>query len=371
MKKILINISIIILLLTSCSTKSEPETELNKETNLIEILDEQYQNENMQIGKIEMTAFDDVVDFNGILTTKSIGNAKISLPIPGIISKIYAQAGSNISAGSTIFTIKGNEVIDIQQAFAESSANFLKYKSDYERVKELYSDKIGSKKELISAEALFRSENARYNALKLKLVNIGINPNNIEGGDFLDHYNVKSPISGHITEISASLGQYMAAGDVLASVINNNSTLLKISIFEKDISKVKINQTVQFYSEKNPDETNFAKIISVGKSKNEDTQTIDCFAEIANSSDVNFPNNSFVNGQVIIKENQYFSLPETAFINDGTNDFIFKIVKKEKGKIIAEKVQVKLGQTYKRRKQILSEVDVKSNYLINGVYNIH
>ncbi len=370
MKKHLIIIALISLALVACG-KNEAETP-SAETNskFIEISNEQFENEKMSVGKIEEADFPEVIDFNGVISTKSGAAATVSLQTPGIISKIHVQPGSKVNSGTALFTISGNELIDLQRDYAESIANHFKLKKELDKTKELQSENIGTKKELYSAESAFKAETARLNALKLKLKNIGINPDKISNGEFVNSYTIKSPITGYITDIKASIGQFANAGDVLASILNDQDIILKLSIFEQDINKVRLGQEVLFALGGDSANSQTAKITAIGKQKNEDNKSIDCYAEINNFRNINAVVNSFVQGKIILSAKKQKSLPESAFINSAEGEYILKIVKKDKNQISVEKILVKTGSIVNGRKQILNEVE-NAEYLINGIYNIH
>src|SRR3989339_1130726 len=165
MKKIIIKAFVFSVIILSC--KSNPQQTNNSDSGLIEITKLQFESEKMVIGELVFSPFADVIYFTGTITPSVNGQAQISLPLPGIIDKIYSNPGQIISKGSAMFEVSGNEFINQQKDFAESSAIVSRLKSDYLRAKDLFDENIATQKEFTYAESSYYAENAKYKALKI------------------------------------------------------------------------------------------------------------------------------------------------------------------------------------------------------------
>ena len=162
----------------SCTNKTTDEADTD--SNLIQITKAQFATEKMAFGEPVLSPFSDLVHFTGSVIPKVNGKAQISLPVSGIISKIYGKPGMTTTKGSLLLEVSGNELIDLQQRFAESAALLKRLKSEYERAQELNDENIGTKKEYILAESAYIGEKAKSNALKMKLEQIGLDVNRIK-----------------------------------------------------------------------------------------------------------------------------------------------------------------------------------------------
>jgi len=351
------------------SCKSKPEQTDDNDLGLIEITKAQFESEKMEIGEPLLYPFTDMVYFTGTIIPAANGQAQISLPIPGIIDKIHAKPGQNISKGSAMFEVSGSGFVDQQKDFAESSAIVSRLKSDYLRAKELFSENIATQKEFTYAESNYYAENAKYKALKIKLENMGLDVSKIEIGEFYPSYTIKSPINGFVSSIDATIGQYVEPQQNIAEIIDDKSFQLRLSVFEKNINKIKTGQTVEFYLNGNKSKKYKATINAVGKNILPETKSIECYAIIANPNNINIVNNQFVEGEVYTAVDSVLSVPEAAIINS-ENDAYLLIYEKEINSIYYfKRIKVNTGRKANNYVELTEQLPSKK-LLINGVYNI-
>lgn len=365
------NFAIILLIfsvtLFSCKTKTTEVAE--PESGLIEITKEQFESEKMEFGEPTLSPFAELVHFTGTVVPSVNGRAQISLPAQGLITRIYCKPGQLISKGTLLFEVSGNEFIDMQKDFAESAATLSRLKIDFERQKELMDENIGAKKDFIIAESLYNVEKAKFNALKIKLEILGLNSKQIEEGKFYTSYSVKAPIKGFVTNINTNIGQYVEPQQTIAEIIDSESFQIKLSVFEKDISKVKEGQDVDFYLTGNKMEKYSAKINLVGKSINSDTKSIDCFAEIKNSGINTLVSNQFIEGEVIVDSDSVLAVPESAVLKSENETYVL-VFEKETGELYSfRKLKASTGRTNNGFVE-LTEIPELNKILIKGAYNI-
>lgn len=354
-------------ILLSCNNKTEePET---KDSGLIEITKEQFESEKMKMGEPMLHPFLDLVHVTGNIMPDVNGLAQISLPVAGLIGKITCKPGQNVAKGTVLFEISGHELIDMQKDFAESSAVLKRLQSEFDRVKELHSEKIGTQKELSLAESAFYAENARYSALKTKLENMGLDVSLIEKGTFFSSYFIKSPINGYVSSIDATNGQYVEPQNKIAEIVDTRSYQIKFSVFERDINKVNIGQTVNYYL--NGDKSKFyhAEISSVGKIVRNETKSIDCYAAIENSNNMNLAINQYIEGEVIISVDSVLSVPQTAIIKSGDDRYVLVFENESDAQYSFRKVKVAPGRTRTDFVELTGQLP-SNKILIDGMYNL-
>ena len=228
MKKQLILLSIFTLFfLLSCNNKTSEDNET--ENNFIEITKEQFLSEKMAIGTPKKIAIEERISFTGKVVPKlNGGSVIINAPVEGIVMDIHVQPGQDIRLNETLFEIGGSAVIDLQQEFASSSAKIKQLQANFNRAKELYKENINTENDFMLAESLYKSELANYNALKLKLQNIGLNTSNIENGNYAATYRIKAPINGQISQITCVKGQFISAEHQIAEVRLPGSAVLRV-----------------------------------------------------------------------------------------------------------------------------------------------
>lgn len=359
----------ILLSLLPNACKTGPESIEENKTSLIEITKEQFESEGMALGEPTMQLFAEKVSFTGAIVSSINGHAQVSMAIPGVVSSILCQQGQWVKKNEALFKITGNEFFNLQKDFAESAVMLKKLKTEFDRVKELTADNISTKKEYNQAESAYKYEKASYDALRLKLESIGIDCNSIEEGTFFSNYTVFAPIEGYVTEINATIGQFIEPQTVIVQIINNHVYRLKILVYEKDINKILKGQKVEFYTIDNQNLVHEAVIASVGTSLNE-SKSVECYARILNESTSAFVNNQFITGNIILASKPALAIPETAIISVDSKHFILSLVTESDLGFSFKKTKVITGNTSNNYVEIIEPKEL-NNLIIQGVYNIH
>lgn len=314
----------------SCTGK-KTEPVQSTPNGITEINAEQFKSSNMKLGSPGMEIFREAVKCKGTISAPANAMSKVSPSIAGKVNSIYFKLGDHVSAGQTIASISGNEFMELQQRFAEAAAAFSKSKVDYERAKSLWAEKIGAEKDFLDAQTTYRSAYASYQSLRSRITALGLKASSIENGHMYTSYPVVAPICGHLTKINAVIGQYIDVNSDIAEIVNVKSLQLKLSVYESDVRKIKIGQTIIFGSSSSPNNTLSARLVTFGKTVNPDTKTIDCIAMIDKGSGAPMVNNSYVEASIIVSQHQAMALPVTAVQKLGSEYFVY-VVEKRNGK---------------------------------------
>ncbi|NOX48592.1 MAG: efflux RND transporter periplasmic adaptor subunit, partial [Chlorobi bacterium] len=329
----------------NASESSVPEEAVH--ANLINITQEQFIVNNMQLGKPEMQSFENTVECNGYITPPPNGMANISTQIGGIIKRIDLAPGDHVKKGDILCELTSNDFISLQNEFAETAVKLNQLKADYNRIKTLYDKQIESEKTYLAIESNYKASQAMYIALKMQLQLMDLDIDRIEKNEFYLTYNKRSPISGQISEIYVNLGQYIQPQQKLMEVVNSSSLQLNISVFEEDIKYLKPGQAIRFYSINNSDSVYMATLKNIGKSIHLKTKTIHCLADINNIEQGGFVNNSFIRAEIITDEEKAMALPNDAIIKSGNNFYVLELVNSENNTYAFEKTKVKIGRKSK------------------------
>jgi cobalt-zinc-cadmium efflux system membrane fusion protein len=367
MKTNLIIVFVLSVVLLSC--KNETGQTIDNDSGFIEISKAQFESEKMVIGEPVLYPFTDEVYFTGNIIPSVDGQAQISLALPGIIDKIYCNPGQIISKGSVMFEVSGNEFIDMQNDFAESSAIVSRLESDYLRTKELYKENISTQKDFTYAESNFYAENAKHKALKIKLESMGLDVSKIEMGTFYASYSIKSPINGFVSSINATIGQYVEPQQKIAEIIDDKSFQLRLSVFEKNINNIKTGQTIAFYLNGNKSMKYKATINAVGKTIMPESRSIECFAVIDKLKNINMVSNQFVEGSVYTAVDSVLSVPETAIIYSENDAYLLMYEKEVNSNYYFKKIKVNIGRKVNNYIELTEQLP-SSKILVNGIYNI-
>jgi|LGVF01.1.fsa_nt_gb cobalt-zinc-cadmium efflux system membrane fusion protein len=370
-KYLFLSYTFLVLLNLSCSNETSIENgEVKKvESSFIEISESQFKAENMELGDVQTMNFRKEVACNGYITASRNGIASVNSHITGIVETIDFSIGDYVKKGQVLLSLSSNDFISLQEEFTITASRLKVTKSNYERSKKLFNDKVSSEKEFNEVESEYRSMMARYNSLKKRLEILKLNVGRIERGSLYHSLPIFSPINGYITSRNVVLGQYIDSKERLMEIVNNKKLQLKLSVFEKDVNEIMVGQKVDFSLVDKFDETYFAKISTVGKAIDEQSKTIQCIAKIDGLDNHDFVNKSFVNAKIVVDNSEVKALSDQAIINLGKDKYVLMLDKIEGGIYFFKKVKVSLGSTSRGFVEVTSDIELK-NVLVKGVYNI-
>lgn len=363
--KHILYLAIAILIMYACGNKKEVT---EQESGLIEITNQQFETDSMQLGEIETRLFENIVKCNGTIVPLPNGMAKLNAPVNGIIKSINCTNGESVNNNQPLIEIAGNEIIEIQKEFAEAAANYKRLKSEYERVKSLYNEKVTAEKEFILAETEFKVAMAKYSGLKLKIESIGLSTSKIENGEFYSSYQLKSPIKGYISNFNASIGSYIDSQVELLEVINPDMLQVKLSVFANDVANLRKGQTVRFKSN-NTANYQLATISSIGVAIDNETKSIDCYATITGKRAINPIAYEFVESEIVTGIDTVKALPSDAIIKSESGYAILAIEKQHDKGYSLKKLDIIIGNQHNGYTQVLTDIG-KNKVLTKGLYNI-
>ena len=346
------NSYIIILLLvasvfvtSSCTTskKEEATTQNTVEiNNLIEISKAQFSNSKMELGTISNEPFSEGIITNGFIDVPPASRAKVSAIMAGFIKTTPLLIGDKVKKGQLLLTIENPDFIEIQQNYLEVFEKLKYLKTEYERQKILFEEKITSQKNFLKAESDYKSAVAQVNSLEQKLKLMNVNVSNVKNGKFTSIIPIYAPISGSITQVNASVGKFMNASDVILEVINSEHKHLELVVFEKDVLKVKEGQLIKFQIPENSERIFNAEVHLIGKSIDETKRTVKVHGHLEDESEP-FLVGMFVESEIITRSAEKKALPVTALLEEDENFYVMVLNSKDEDSYYFEKLLVKTG----------------------------
>jgi cobalt-zinc-cadmium efflux system membrane fusion protein len=283
------------------------------------------------------------------------------------VQKIYCSNGQTVGRGQALFELSGNELIEIQRDFTETASLLKKANSEFERMRALFTEKVGTEKEYIVAESEYKAVNARYSALKLKLESMGLNPAQIEEGKFFSSFKIVAPIGGQISQINLAIGQFADPQNYHAEIIDAKQLQLQLAVFEKDAGQLKPGQTVLFNLLSDTMQLS-ATLQSTGNMIDAETKTAACFATIT-ATGKTLINNAFAEANVIIGTDTLLAVASEAVLKTDDEQFVLKLTKQEAESYYFEKVKITAGKTNGKFTET-NNLRGDEKLLLSGIYNL-
>jgi cobalt-zinc-cadmium efflux system membrane fusion protein len=337
-------------------------------TSEITITRKQFESSGMKIGDPSPILFQKKVSGNGYIVASPSGWVKINTLIPGRVNKINHSEGDYIRKGDLLFTIESNEIILLQQDYAEAFNQFSSIKANYERQKALAEEKIISQKDFIETESDYRSLLSKTEGLKARLRLIHIDPAQVEKGNIIPESSIYSPIQGFITKMDLVRGQFIEPQATVMELIDINQLQLNLYIFENDLKDMAVGQKVLYYDPDDKKQIYEASLSSIGKAIDPETKTVLCKARIKPEDQSKFVNRLFVNIEIISNQHQVMAIPAEAASNVNGRYYVLVLVSDNGENLTFRKVPVHGGEIMQGYVEILDK-DLK-NVLIADAYNL-
>jgi len=351
----------------SCASKNEePEsTDSVQFENSVTLSADQLKNADLELGKITQKSISSVLKVNGRIDVPPQNMISVSVPMGGYLKSTKLLPGMHINKGEIIAVMEDQQYIQLQQDYLTAQARLNFTANEYNRQKELNQSKASSDKVLQQTEVDYTTEKINVKSLGERLKLIGINPDKLDENTISKSINLYSPIDGYVSTVNVNIGKFTQPSEVLFELINPADIHLALTIFEKDLSKLSIGQTVFAYTNSQPDKKYECEIILIGKNLSVERST-EVHSHFENYDKSLIPG-MYMNAEIELKNTNVYALPEEAIVRFENNQYIF-LSESETTFTIQE---VKTGNSENGFIEIISgEKLIDKKVVMKGAYNL-
>ncbi len=348
MKKIIIYpVFILIALTMGCNNNKQQEptqdaADILAAKNQVALSAEQMNVIKLKTGKISKQNIENVVKASGYVDVPPTGKAVISPMVPGYIRQIRFLIGNQVRRGEIMAALESMDYVELQQQYVELNSKLGFLKDEYERQKTLQAQNATARKKLLMAEYDYKSALSVFDGVKEKLNIIGTDFNNLANGSISSVMYLRAPISGTVTNVTATVGKHVDPQEELFEIVNPGHKHIELEVFEKDIMKVKKDQLVLF-SIPNYGNTLFkGKVFLVGQSLEPDQRYVKVHVH-PDDEESNFKVGMYVKASIVTNDQATPALPREAVVVQGGQEYIFVHKGEQEGKKVFEKMPVITG----------------------------
>lgn len=337
----------------------------------IQITKAQFDQNKMQIASMAESDFPVMVKTSGMIDVPPENRAVVSATMGGYIKTTPLLIGDKVRKGQLLVTIENPEFVSLQQQYMEVKGQLGYLKAEYERQQTMVAENITSQKSFLKAESDYKTGVAKYNGLRKQLIMLNISPEQVEKGNISSVATIYAPIDGSITSVNVSKGTYVSPATSIMEIINNDHIHLELSVFEKDIMKVKKDQVVEFRIPEASKEVYKAEVHLVGTSIGEN-RTIKVHAHIENEDEANFLTGMFVEANIITETSKQWSLPSDAIAVVDNESFILVLDEKKDDNYYFKQVSVETLGSYNNSTALenLTNFDQEAQFLTKGAFSL-
>ena len=356
------------VLLFSCSKKEETVTQ---ETYAISGDQITLTDLQKKTAGIETTTLNNENIANKILLTGQInvpptGTAGVSSSTGGIIKTARFVPGNYVARGQTLAVVENPELARLQQEYLQSKSNLGYAQKDYNR--QMYLNKYQASSDKVTQKAAneAQSQGAAVRGIESQLRSYGINPGSVSSGNIRKSVSVVAPISGYISRVNASIGQYVSSADVLYEIVNNGQTHLVLKVFEKDLNKISAGQKVYAFTNQNPEKKYAATVKLIGKDFAPD-RSVFIHCDLIDKDETLIPG-TFMNAEIEVNAEEGFVIPDDAIVTWEGKQYVFEELKPKTYKMFP----VTIGNSENGLTELLN-FDVKNAnkaFVTKGAYHL-
>jgi len=242
--------SALIIFVAACGNKTEKaeqeEQHAAAEGMIAELTPVQYTTVGVKTGKIEPKQISSNIRANGKLDVPPQSMVTISAPFGAFVKNTELLQGSLIRKGQVVVSLQHPDLIQLQQDYLENKGQQEYLLAEYQRQEALAKENVNALKVFQQAKANYLSNAARIKGLQEKLKLLNIDLANLDGGNIQNTIQLYSPITGYVTAVNTNIGAYVNPADKLFEIVNTEHLHAELTIFEKDIPKLKLEQRVRF-----------------------------------------------------------------------------------------------------------------------------
>lgn len=333
---------------------------------------------------------------------------RVTSEIMGQAKEIKVKDSEKVKKGDVLIVL-GNEQIKIQVAQAQATLDSIQASSDkiksgarpqeikqaesavlqakinrdgaeenYLRMEKLFSEKAISEQQYEQAKNQYEIADAQYQSAResYELVIEGASEEDLKSFEAqvrqakaaldlakyqLKNTQITAPISGKATSITVSSGEMISPSMPLLTIIDVSRIFVKVGISEKDISKIKIGQTVVLEIDAFPEEIFKGEVVSKGVAVDQISKTLEVKIEIL-QPEVDIPIGVFARGDILVKTNKNaLIIPSSALSRKKDGIYVYVI---EEG--IARQKEVELGIIQDERIEILAGLSIGQEIVVSG-----
>lgn len=365
--------ALLLVTVTGCGNKNSTDStsEEQVETSGILVTQDQFDANGLRLGTMEKRTFPKIVEASGMIDVPPENRASVTAFMGGFVKSTSLLVGDRVKKGQLLVILENQEFVQMQQDYLEvfNQLDFLR--AEFERNQTLFEEKIASQKNYLQAKSNYEMAIARYRGLKEQLQMLNISPNKVEQGNITPQAAIYAPISGSITKMNVAIGSYVSPATEILEIIDNDHIHLELTVFEKDILKVKKGQKIQFRIPEASEETFEAEVHLVGTSIDDANRSIKVHGHLAQEDETGFLPGMFVEAMIMTDTIQGWALPEEAVIESEGGYYVLRLSSKENGNYTFEQVAVKQGESYDGYTQIILDALTDSDrFLTKGAFDL-
>ncbi|MDF9795937.1 cobalt-zinc-cadmium efflux system membrane fusion protein [Catalinimonas alkaloidigena] len=360
-------------LFLSCSERAQESQEAAEvgtpaelTSGSVQLNDEQIALAEIKLGPLQKQMVSDFVECSGTITLPPQNIVTVNAPIGGFVERVNFLPGDFVKKGALLAVLSHPEYIKLQQAYLDTQSKLTFAEQEYERQKTLSSGDASARKRLEESASNFKSLQAQLMGTAAQLKYVGIRPENIEKKGISSRIALHAPISGYITAVNINRGKFVSSQENMYELIDKSHMHLDLNVFEKDIPKISIGQSVFYSLNENAGRSFEGKVSLIGQKMEDENRAFSVHVDI-NSPEDYFKPGMYTNAKIFLSADSVAALPQSALIRDNDEYYVYV---NEGDAFVRRHVQT--GAEYNKLTQIMNPESLEGqSIVIEGAYYLN
>jgi len=315
--------------ITSCSGDNDHEKETTKkedtcakpEPKEISLSKEQFASAEIETSILENKGLNDILKVNGKLDVPPQNLVSLSAPLNGFVRSTSRLEGTQVKKGDVLAVLEHPEIAELQQDFVEAKSKFELSEQELKRQQDLNKENVNSIKVLQQTQNDFNLAQAKYRSLEEKIRMAGINKTNVLNGNISGMITITSPINGYVTKVNVNIGKMMNQQDVMFEIVDTEHLHAELTVFEKDITKIKVGQKVRFTLANDANKELTATVHLIGRAFDESRSVrIHCHLD---KEDKELLPGMYINAIIELESKEVKCISVNAIVRENEKQYIF------------------------------------------------
>lgn len=310
--------------MASCSSQKE-ETKAGDTVaeDRITLTAVQLKNAGVETGPVQNLMLNSELKVNGMVDVPPQNIVSVSFPLGGYLKTTRLLPGMHVNRGEVIAVMEDQALVQLQQDYLVALARLQYLEKEYERQKMLNENNVNADKVYQQAQADYQSQKVLVRGYSEKLRLVSINPEKLNENNISRSVPVYSPINGFVSKVNVNIGKYVNPADVLFELINPDDMHAALTVFEKDIAKVKPRQQVLVSFVDEPGTEYACEVLLVTKNVDDNRSAlVHCHFE---KQPERLLPGMFLNARIKVSNVETAAVPEEAVVRFGNTQYVLEM----------------------------------------------
>lgn len=310
----------------------EHEHEEEVDFDHIPLTEKQVNAVDLKMGMAQNREMDATISAKGSLVLRAQNMGEVASLMGGVVKAIYVKEGQLVKKGQVVATVENTDVVSLQREYFTAYKESELAKVDMERQLLLSKQGAGVRRTLQQAQKDYQVAHANLLGIGRQLAQMGISTSAVAKGKFTTAFPLHAPISGVVSQLTASLGSYADMQTPLMKIRNTQAVECDLNVFEKDLAKVKVGNRVTFSLTNQPGIKLSGTVYGMNQYFNDGSKSVavhvkmdDASLKMSRINHVKLFDGMYVSGQIATGSQRCLALPSQAIVSTDGKQYVFAL----------------------------------------------